>query len=146
MIKAVRIRPTARLVRICLYVVGLLLGVAVYQDIGEVIGVFFISVFATLIVLQIMTPYIIHRRIYSRNPRLYGKRIVTFGDEGLTSDSDIAHVKIKWSSFEKFKETKNLFLLYQTKDVVGITPKRAFPSPEAVEQFRKLLATKVRQD
>jgi len=91
-------------------------------------------------------PYIIHRKIYSRNPRLYGKRTVIFDDEGLTSDSDIAHVEIKWSSFEKFKETKNLFLIYQTKDVAGITPKRAFPNPEAVEQFRNLLASKVRRD
>jgi hypothetical protein len=146
MIKAVRIRSTTRLVRICLYGIGILLGVATYQYIEKVIGVFFISVFATLIILQIIMPYIIHRRIYSRNPRLYGKRTVIFDDEGLTSDSDIAHVEIKWSSFEKFKETKNLFLIYQTKDVAGITPKRAFPSSEAVEQFRNLLASKVRRD
>jgi YcxB-like protein len=143
MVKTVRIRPAVRLVRICLYGIGLLLGVAIYKYLGQVIGVFFISLFATLIILQIMMPYIVHWRIYSRNPRLYGRRTVVFDNEGLTSDSEIAHVKIKWSSFEKFRETKNLFLIYQTKDVAGITPKRAFPSPEAVEQFRELLASKV---
>ncbi len=143
MVKTVRIRPARRLVRICLYGVGVFLGVAVYQYIEHVIGVFFISLFATLIILQIIMPYIVHRRIYFRNPRLYGKRTVTFDNEGLTSDSDLAHVEIKWSSFEKFRETKNLFLIYQTNDVAGITPKRAFPSPEAVEQFRNLLVSKV---
>ncbi|MFZ0952463.1 MAG: YcxB family protein [Candidatus Sulfotelmatobacter sp.] len=146
MVKTVRIRPARRLVRICLYGVGIFLGVAVYQSIEHVIGVFLISLFAALIILQIIMPYIVHRRLYSRNPRLYGKRTVTFDNEGLTSDSDLAHVEIKWSSFEKFKETKNLFLIYQTKDVAGITPKRAFPSSEAVEQFRNLLASKVRRD
>ncbi len=143
MVKTVRIRPARRLVRICLYGVGVLLGVALYQYLEPVIGVFFISLFAALIILQLIMPYIVHRRIYSRNPRLYGKRTVTFDNDGLTSDSDIAHVEIKWSSFEKFRETKNLFLIYQTKDVAGITPKRAFPSLEAVEQFRELLASKV---
>jgi len=71
---------------------------------------------------------------------------VTFDDAGLTSDSEVAHVEIKWSSFEKFKETKNRFLIYQTKDVAGIMPKRAFPSLESVEEFRNLLASKVRGD
>jgi hypothetical protein len=146
MVKTVRIRPARRLVRICLYGVGVILGAAIYQYLEHVIGVFFISLFATLIILQLIMPYIIHRRIYSRNPRLFGKRTVTFDDEGLKSDSDLAHVEIKWSGFEKFKETKNLFLIYQTKDVAGITPKRAFPNPEAVEQFRNLLAPKVRRD
>jgi hypothetical protein len=146
MVRTVRIRPARQLVRICLYGVGVILGVAIYQYFGDLIGVFFISIFGTLIILQLVTPYIIHRRIYSRNPRLYGKRTVIFDNEGLTSDSDIAHVEIKWSSFEKFRETKNLFLIYQTRDVVGITPKRAFPNPEAIEQFRTLLASKVRRD
>ena len=146
MVKTTRIRPARRLVRICLDGVGVLLGFATYQYIEPVIGVFFITLFSALIILQIIMPYIIHRRIYSRNPRLYGKRTVIFDDEGLTSDSEIAHVEIKWGSFEKFKETKNLFLIYQTKDLAGITPKRAFPSSEAVEQFRNLLASKVRRD
>ena len=146
MIKNVKSRGASRLIRICLYGVGVFIGVVTYQYLGQVFGAFFISLFATLIILQIIMPYIIHRRLYSRNPRLYGKRTVIFDDEGLTSDSDIAHVEIKWSSFERFEETKNLFLIYQTKDVAGITPKRAFPNPEAVEQFRNLLASKVPRD
>jgi hypothetical protein len=145
MIKHVRIRPAARIVRICLYVFGIVIGVVTYQYLEQVLGTFLVSLFVALIILQMIMPYIIHRRIYSRNPRLYGKRTVTFDDQGLTSDSDIAHVEIKWSSFEKFRETQNLFLIYQTKDVAGITPKRAFPSPEAVAQFRSLLVAKVRQ-
>jgi len=103
------------------------------------------AVFAGFIVLQIFLPFIIHRRVYFQNPRLFGMRTVTFDDEGLKSDSDIAHVEIKWSNFEKFKETNNLFVTYQTRDVVGIVPKRAFPSQEAVAQFRNLLASKIRR-
>lgn len=72
-------------------------------------------------------------------------RTVTVDESGLKSDSELQHVEIKWSSFEKFSETKNLFLIHQTRDVVGIVPKRAFSSPDDIVQFRNLLAQKVRQ-
>jgi len=125
---------------------GLLAGVITYLYFDKTFGMLLTSVFAALLILQILLPFVIHRRFYSRNPSLFGMRTVTFDDDGVKSDSQIAHIEIKWSSFVKFKETKNLFLLYQTRDVVGITPKRAFPSPDAVEQFRNLLASKLRRD
>lgn len=70
-------------------------------------------------------------------------RTVTFDDEGVTSERATGRVEAKWSSFVSFKETKNLFLTYQGKDVVGIVPKRAFLNPETVVQFRNLLASKL---
>ena len=68
---------------------------------------------------------------------------MTFGDEGIKSEKESGNVEVKWSSFQGFKETKNLFLTYQDKEVVGIVPKRAFQTDEAVEQFRILLASKL---
>jgi YcxB-like protein len=60
---------------------------------------------------------------------------VTFSDEDLKAErATTGTVEAKWSSFEKFKETKNLFLIYQTQDVIGIVPKRAFSSLEHIEQ------------
>lgn len=68
---------------------------------------------------------------------------MTLDDEGLKSDSEIGRVEKSWSTFEKFQETKSLFLLFQTRDSVGILPKRAFPSQEDIAQFRTLLASKI---
>jgi hypothetical protein len=144
-VKVVRGNSTTRVIRICLSVVGLSLGVLGYRYFGLYWSVGLISFFATFLVLELLLPCRIHRRVYYRNPRLFGMRTVTFDDDGLKSDSDVAHVEMKWTSFEKFKETNNLFLMYQTRDVVGIVPKRAFPSQEAVTQFRQLLASKVRR-
>jgi hypothetical protein len=56
----------------------------------------------------------------------------------------MGHVERRWNAFEKFSETNNLFITYLTRDVVGIVPKRAFASPEAVAQFRDLLASRIR--
>jgi hypothetical protein len=46
--------------------------------------------------------------------------------------------------YEKFCETPRLFLLYQSSDIIGIVPKRAFASPADLQQFRALIASKIR--
>lgn len=72
-------------------------------------------------------------------------RTVTIGNEGIRSESEVSTIETKWNSFEKFRETPNLFVIHQTKDVAGIVPKRAFASQEEMAQFRNLIASKVRQ-
>ncbi len=42
-------------------------------------------------------------------------------------------------------ETITLSVIYQTKDVAGIVPKRAFTRQEEIAEFRSLIASKVRQ-
>ena len=149
MVKIVRPSLLSRSVQICLGVVGLLLSVIAYGYFDNYWSVLWMAIFGAVIIVQVFPPYFVRRNVYYRNLRLYGTRTVTFDDEGIKSDSEVAHVEIKWTSLEKFRETKNLFLTYQTRDQVGIVPKRAFPSfpsQEAVAHFRDLLASKVRRD
>jgi hypothetical protein len=138
----VRFGISARLTRILIGTGGICLGIIGYRFFGDSWMVV-IAVFASLTVVQLFMPHIIHRRVYYRNQPLFNMRTVTFSDEGLRSERETGNVEAKWSSFEKFKETKNLFLTYQSRDVVGIVPKRAFPNSEAVAQFRNLLASKL---
>jgi len=138
----IRFGLSARLGKILLGSAGILLGVFGYHFFGDT-WIVVIVVFAALTVTQLFMPYLIHRRIYYRNRALFEMRTVTFNDEGIKSEKATGNIEAKWSSFEKFKETKNLFLTYQTKDVVGVVPKRAFANPEAVAQFRNLLVSKL---
>jgi len=133
---------SVRLTSFLLEIAGTCLGIFSYYFFG---GGWFIVivVFATFALIQLFLPHIIHRKIYHQNPSLFDMRTVTFSDEGLRSERASSTVEAKWSNFARFKETKNLFLTYQSKDVVGIVPKRAFPNPEAVVQFRNLLASKL---
>ncbi len=138
----VRFGLGARLGKILFCIAGIFLGVFGYHFFGDTWSVV-IAVFAALTVTQIFMPYIIHRRIYHRNPKLFEMRAVNITDEGVKSEKATGNIEAKWSSFEKFKETKNLFLTYQSKDVVGMVPKRAFSSPEDIAQFRNFLASKL---
>ena len=141
----VRFGLRAHLGRILICVAGLFLGVFGYHFVGDAwIGI--IVVFAALTLTQIFMPYIIHRRIYHRNPQLFEMRTVTFTDKGVKLERATGTIEAQWSSFKKFKETKNLFLTYQSKDVVGMVPKRAFPSSDDIVQFRNLLASKLPQE
>lgn len=138
----VRFGISAKLPIILLGVFGTCLGIFAYYVFGGVWYVV-IAVFGTVTVVQLFIPYILHERIYHRNPVLFEMRAVTFDDEGVTAERATGRVEAKWSSFVKFKEMKNLFLTYQGKDVVGIVPKRAFPDAETLAQFRNLLASKM---
>jgi hypothetical protein len=141
----VRFGLGARLGRILICIAGIFLGAFGYHFFGDT-WIVVIAVFAALTLTQIFMPYIIHRRIYHRNPQLFEMRTVTFTDEGVKSEKATGNIEAKWSSFENFKETKNLFLTYQSKDVVGMVPKRAFLNPEDIAQFRKFLASKLPRD
>jgi hypothetical protein len=142
----VRFGLGARLGRILVCIAGLFLAMLGYHFFGDT-WIVVIAVFASLTIVQVLMPYIVHGRVYRRNPRLFEMRTVTFSDEGLKSErATTGTVEAKWSGFEKFKETRNLFLTYQTKDVIGIVPKRAFSNPEDIAQFRNLLASKLSRD
>lgn len=141
MLKA-RFGISAKLPIILLEIAGVCLGIFAYYAFGGVWYVL-IAVFGGVTVVQLFMPYILHERIYHRNPVLFEMRTVTFDDGGVTAERATGRVEAKWSSFVKFRETKSLFLTYQGKDVVGIVPKRAFPNAEAVAQFRSLLSSKL---
>ncbi len=49
----------------------------------------------------------------------------------------------KWSYYYRYKESKNLFLIYSSLRSFHIVPKRAFESPEASKDFGQLLKTKI---
>lgn len=138
----VRFGISAKLTNILLGIFGICLGIFGYYLSGGT-WILVIVMFAVFTLVQIFLPYILHHKIYYRNPILFEMRTVTFDDEGVTSEKASGRVEAKWSSFVNFKETTNLFLTYQGKDVVGIVPKRAFPNPETLAQFRNLLASKL---
>ena len=142
-----RLGFSARPIRTLLFIAGVLLGLFAYYFhlLGD-LGIVLMAAFGALMIAELFLPNIAHQRIYYRNPIIFEERTVNITEEGIRSERASGSVELKWSSFEKFKETKHLFLTYQGNDVVGIVPKRAFPNPETAAQFRNLLASKMRKD
>lgn len=123
-----------------LLVAGFLLCLSAARPLGIVF--FCLSVF--LLVMVVGVTALSFRRVYRRNSRMFGQRATTITDAGFISDSPMGHAETTWSMYEKFRETKNLFLLYQSADLIGILPKRVFATPADLQQFRSLLTAKLR--
>jgi hypothetical protein len=78
-----------------------------------------------------MQPQLLKKISYEINPDMV--RVVTETSTG----------EMKWASFTRFVESKNVFLLYPNKLVFHIIPKRAFASTSDMESFRDLATSKI---
>ena len=132
------------IIGICLGIVMLALGLVFYVYADHSVGIILIAGSIFLLLLQLIIPPLVFARVYRRNSRLFGMRTVTVSDHGIVSDNQLGHTESAWNMYEKFRETRNLFLLYQSADIIGIVPKRAFASPAELEQFRSLIASRIR--
>jgi hypothetical protein len=143
MVRAVHISPTRRTIRVCLGLLGFFLAIFSIRYVDTALGLLLAAIFAMFTTSQFFLPLIIHRRVYYGNISFFSTRTVTFDDDGVRADSEMGHFEKKWSSYRNYRETKNLFLLFQTKDSAGIVPKKAFLSAEAIADFRALLNSKI---
>ena len=132
------------IIGICIGVLGLLLGSVIYTYSDHGLGLVLIGFSIFLLVLQLVIPSLVFRRVYRRNIRMFGMRTVTISDTGIVADHQLGHVESKWSMYEKFRETQKLFLLYQGADLIGIVPKRAFANPADLQQFKALNTANIR--
>jgi hypothetical protein len=68
--------------------------------------------------------------------------LVEFGDAGVFVAGGATRTFIEWRGFSHYRETKELFLLYQGQGFLRFFPKRVF-GDEGVEQMRQLLAERI---
>ena len=132
------------IIGICVGAGGLILGLVFFVYADHWLGIFLIAFSVFLLLLQLVIPPLVFARVYRRNSRLFGMRTITLSDTGIVSDHQLGHTESAWNMYEKFCETPRLFLLYQSADIIGIVPKRAFASAADLQQFRALIASKVR--
>jgi hypothetical protein len=133
------------IIGICVGVGGLMLGLVFFVYAAHWLGIFLIALSVFLLLLQLVIPSLVFARVYRRNNRMFGMRTVTISDAGIVADHQLGHTESGWSMYEKFRETQNLFLSYQTTDLIGIVPKRVFANAAELQQFRNLIASKIRQ-
>jgi hypothetical protein len=132
------------IIGICIGIIGLGLGSALYVYADHSVGLILIAGSIFLLLLQLVIPSLVFRRVYRRNIRMFGMRTVIICDTGIVADHELGHVESTWNMYEKFRETQKLFLLYQGADLIGIVPKRAFANPADLQQFRALITSNIR--
>jgi hypothetical protein len=66
-------------------------------------------------------------------------------EEGFRLQTTNSDATVKWPGLIEFRETRNLFLIYPSKGMYCLIPKRAFTDESQVKEFRELLDRKINQ-
>ena len=83
------------------------------------------------------------KKIFSQQKMLHAPHSLNITDEAISTKSEVGEAKLTWNYFPKWKEGKNIFLLYQSDVMFHLVPKRCFASLEEMAQFRKLMLEKI---
>jgi len=78
------------------------------------------------------------RASFRRDDKLQGQFEAVISEDFIEVSGPSATSKYDWSSFIRYVESKNLFLLYQSQHAFNIFPKRAFTSAD-LDLFRSIL-------
>ncbi|HEY9430863.1 MAG TPA: YcxB family protein [Blastocatellia bacterium] len=96
-------------------------------------------------VLFISLPLLQAWSVWRSNPSVRGVIICWADEEGFSQQTTNSDSKIKWPALIKFRETRNLFLIYPSKQMCYLIPKRVFTNEGQVKEFRELLHQKINQ-
>jgi hypothetical protein len=92
------------------------------------------------------TPYVrrwASRRKWFREPLFHTLHQVSASEDGVYFRMGIIESNLVWHYYQRFTESPDGFLLIYGNDSFNYLPKRAFASPEMIDQFRALAAKKL---
>jgi hypothetical protein len=96
-------------------------------------------------VLWVCYPLLRAWLIWRDNPSV--RQVIRYwaDEEGVSWQTANSDATLKWPGLIKFRETRNLFLLYTANRAGCLIPKRAFTDESQVKEFRELLDRKINQ-
>jgi len=83
------------------------------------------------------------RKLHRQQKMLHQELTVVLTEEAMSVSIEEGHSKIRWEKFHKWKEDRNLFLVYQSDRMFHMIPKRAFLDEKDVAALRTILTEKI---
>ena len=106
---------------------------------------FFISVVVIaylILFIGVLLPYR-WRKNYKQQKLLHKPVQCEFTADHFCSFSEHGNATLPWKEFHKWRESKALFLIYQSDNLFHAIPKRIFQNPEDQAQFRGYLMNNI---
>jgi hypothetical protein len=103
-------------------------------------GLLFTGIFSAIIFAH---PFL-WRRQFAKIPPSQMQVTAEFSEKEVHFQSAKTDSVAQWEHFVGWRESRDLFLLYQRTNLFNMVPKRAF-TPEQLTEFRELLARKIPQ-
>jgi len=83
------------------------------------------------------------RKLYKQQRVLHEPHEIMFDATGISTTYSLANGTLPWSHVHKWRESKDLLLVYHSDAMFSIFPKRHFDPPSELDRFRELLASRV---
>ncbi len=96
---------------------------------------FFVAIYLFMYIVQ---NFMVNRNWQSQ-PGAKSAISVETTTDGFQITTQSSDARLKWSHYTHWKETPNLFMVYQSRNCFNLFPKRAFSSEAQVNEFRELL-------
>jgi hypothetical protein len=90
------------------------------------------------VLIRLFTRVTIRSTFAERNP-LQRHHTITLATDGVSDVEPLAQHSYRWDAFGRWKETRNLLLLYLSANSIIPLPKRSFVSREQIDQCREML-------
>jgi hypothetical protein len=94
---------------------------------------------ASIMFIAVLNRFTKMRHHWNTHPALARAATAEITAHGITLTDAFVKSEYQWQGFQKFQETKHLFLLYTGTGSHLMIPKRAFESPEELQAMRALL-------
>lgn len=78
-------------------------------------------------------------RMSLQGPVAREQRNISVSPQGVSLESSVFAATYNWTAFTLIKETKDSLLLFTAPILALVLPKRAFSSPDELQQFRSLI-------
>jgi hypothetical protein len=79
---------------------------------------------------------------FQKYPGFVGRCHLSVDTESIRTEGELDRRETRWPAFTKYRETENLFILYEGARLLRVFPKRAFGGQQ-LEEFRELLAANI---
>lgn len=89
--------------------------------------------FAAVFVFIIIRSYFRLKNAFYSNKKIQEEIIYTFTDEKVQTKGETFDGDFTWNTVHRVKETKDWFLIYQSKTTMNMVPKKYFPQSEIIE-------------
>lgn len=89
--------------------------------------------FAAVFVFIIIRSYFRLKNAFYSNKKIQEEIVYTFTDEKVQTKGETFDGDFIWNTVHRVKETKDWFLIYQSKTTMNMVPKKYFPQSEIIE-------------
>jgi hypothetical protein len=97
-----------------------------------------ISFILLILVLATFRQFRAQKSLWTGNPLLQRPKNAEIVATGITISDDSARLEYQWSAFSKYRETKNLLVLFFGPSTYLMIPKRAFGSAQELDAMRAM--------